>query len=97
MEHASATGGTPFNFTVTALDPFNNTATGYGGTVHFTSSDGAAALPANSTLTNGTGTFTAGTTLTTGVSNAIAVAVNNGVATLTRRSRACGCVGVWSS
>jgi anti-sigma factor ChrR (cupin superfamily) len=46
-----------FNFTVTALDQFNNTATGYAGTVHFTSSDGSATLPANSTLTNGTGTI----------------------------------------
>jgi hypothetical protein len=55
----SATSGTAFNFTVTALDPFNNTATGYPGTVHFTSSDGAAVLPANSTLTNGAGTFPA--------------------------------------
>jgi hypothetical protein len=56
---ASAINGTAFNFTVTALDQFNNTATSYGGTVHFTSSDGAATLPANSTLTNGTGTFSA--------------------------------------
>src|SRR5216684_2213942 len=56
---ASATAGTAFNFTVTALDQFNNTATGYAGTVHFTSSDGAATLPANSTLTNGVGTFSA--------------------------------------
>ncbi|HEX7422200.1 MAG TPA: hypothetical protein VF505_20135 [Thermoanaerobaculia bacterium] len=46
-------------FTVTALDAFNNVATGYLGTVHFTSSDAAASLPANSTLTNGTGTFSA--------------------------------------
>jgi hypothetical protein len=55
----SATAGTAFNFTVTALDPFNNTATGYTGTVHFTSSDGAAVLPADTTLTNGVGTFAA--------------------------------------
>lgn len=48
-----------FNNTVTALDPFNNTATGYAGTAHFTSSDGAAILPANSTLTSGVGTFSA--------------------------------------
>src|SRR5262249_58517884 len=56
---SSATAGSAFTFTVTALDQFNNTATGYGGTVHFTSSDGAATLPANSTLTNGAGTFSA--------------------------------------
>ena len=48
-----------FNFTVTALDQFNNPATGYAGTVHFTSSDGTATLPANATLTNGVGTFSA--------------------------------------
>jgi len=55
----SATAGSAFNVTVTALDAFNNTATGYSGTVHFTSTDGAASLPANSTLTSGTGTFSA--------------------------------------
>src|SRR4029077_2405448 len=32
---------------------------GYAGTVHFTSSDGQASLPANSTLTAGLGTFSA--------------------------------------
>jgi uncharacterized repeat protein (TIGR01451 family) len=87
---ATATGNTAFSFTVTALDPFNNAATSYTGTVHFTSSDGAATLPANSTLTNGVGTFsatlrtagsqtiTATDTVTasiTGTSNAIAVNV----------------------
>ena len=51
--------GTSGNFTVTALDAYGNTATGYGGTVAFTSSDGQAKLPANSTLTQGTGTFSA--------------------------------------
>src|SRR5205085_8419517 len=56
---ASATAGSAFSFIVTALDQFNNTATGYTGTVHFTSSDGQAVVPANSTLTNGTGTFSA--------------------------------------
>ena len=34
-----------------------NPATGYIGTVHFTSSDSAAQLPADATLTNGTGIF----------------------------------------
>ena len=54
---ASATAGTAFNITVTALTAANATATGYTGTVHFTSSDGAAVLPANSALLNGVGTF----------------------------------------
>lgn len=56
---ATAKAGVPFNFTVSALDQFNNPATGYSGTVRFTSTDGAAVLPANSTLTNGSGTFSA--------------------------------------
>jgi hypothetical protein len=55
----SATSGTPFNFTVTALDASNNTVTTYSGTVRFTSTDGQAVLPPNLTLTNGTGTFSA--------------------------------------
>jgi hypothetical protein len=55
----SATAGSAFSFTITAKDQFNNTNTGYAGTVHFTSSDGGAILPANSTLTNGVGTFSA--------------------------------------
>jgi FG-GAP-like repeat/FG-GAP repeat len=54
---ASATAGTAFNFKVTALDASNNQVTNYSGTVHFTSIDAQAVLPANSTLTNGTGTF----------------------------------------
>src|SRR2546422_5280482 len=53
------TAGTAGNFTVTAKDPYGNTATGYAGTVHFTSSDGQAVLPADSTLTNGAGSFSA--------------------------------------
>jgi large repetitive protein len=56
---AAATAGTPFNVTVTALDAAGNTATGYSGTVHFTSTDGSATLPSDGVLTNGTGTFSA--------------------------------------
>jgi hypothetical protein len=44
---------------VTAQDSSNNTATGYSGTVHFTSSDSLAILPADSTLSSGSGTFSA--------------------------------------
>ena len=53
------TAGTPFNFTVQALDAFGNDTTDYTGTVTFTSTDLLANLPANSTLTSGVGTFTA--------------------------------------
>jgi hypothetical protein len=56
---ASATNGAAFNFTVTALDASNNVTTAYAGTVHFTSSDAAATLPANATLTNGSASFSA--------------------------------------
>ena len=51
---ATATTGSAFSFTVTAVDPFFNLVNSYNGTVHFTSSDGAANLPVNTTLTNGT-------------------------------------------
>jgi uncharacterized repeat protein (TIGR01451 family) len=66
---ATATAGAPFNVTVTALNAGGTTATSYAGTVHFTSTDGAAVLPANSTLTNGVGTFS--TTLNTSGSRTI--------------------------
>ena len=56
---ASATSGTAFNFTVTALDASNRMTTNYSGTAHFTTNDGQAVLPANSMLTNGMGTFSA--------------------------------------
>jgi streptogramin lyase len=52
--------GTPFDVTVTALDPYGNTATDYRGTTHFTSSDPQAVLPADYTFTaadNGVHTF----------------------------------------
>jgi hypothetical protein len=42
---ASATAGSPFTVTVTALDANGNTVANYTGTVHFTSSDSAAVLP----------------------------------------------------
>src|SRR5439155_5027945 len=47
------TAGVAHNFTATARDAFGNTAVGYVGTVHFTSSDGQAVLPANYTFTGG--------------------------------------------
>ncbi len=58
---SSATAGNAFTFTVSALDAGNNVVPSYAGTVKFTSSDGSIqkSLPANSTLTNGTGTFSA--------------------------------------
>ncbi len=57
------TAGTAAAITVQALDPFGNVATSYAGTVHFSSSDKLAGLPADSTLTAGLGVFS--TTLET--------------------------------
>ena len=65
---ATATAGTAFTFTVTALDPYGNKATSYRGTVHFTSSDPRAVLPGDYTFTsanNGSHSFTSGATLKT--------------------------------
>ena len=58
---ANATAGTAFTATVTALDTYGNTATGYTGTVHFTSGGTSRTLPANYTFIggdNGVHTFT---------------------------------------
>ena len=52
---ATTTAGSIFVFIVTAEDQFNNTATAYTGTAHFTSNDPLATLPVDSTLTNGVG------------------------------------------
>jgi beta-lactamase superfamily II metal-dependent hydrolase len=61
---ASVTTGTPFNVTVTALAASNATATGYTGTVHFTSSS-AGTLPADYTFVAGdNGSHTFSVTLT---------------------------------
>jgi hypothetical protein len=48
---SAATAGSSFSVTVTAQDANNHTVTNYTGTVHFTSSDGQAGLPADYTFT----------------------------------------------
>ena len=58
----ATTAGVAHSFTVTALDAFGNVATGYTGTVAFSSSDPIASLPASYTFTAadaGVHTFTA--------------------------------------
>jgi hypothetical protein len=60
--------GVPRSVTVTARDAYGNTADGYRGTVHFTSSDAAADLPGNYSFTagdNGSHTFSGAVTLKT--------------------------------
>ena len=54
---AASGAGIAFILTVAARDASSNVAAGYSGTVHFTSSDPAAALPPDSTLVNGTANF----------------------------------------
>jgi hypothetical protein len=69
---AGETAGTQFTFTLTAENPTGGVNTGYTGTVHFTSTDPNATLPANYTFTTsnaGTATFNA--TFLSGGSEAI--------------------------
>src|SRR5262249_40747371 len=68
-----AVSGTPFDITVTALDPSGNVDTSYQGTVTFstTDPDSGVVLPGDYTFTTGTGgdngvhTFSGGVTLGT--------------------------------
>jgi hypothetical protein len=73
---ATGTAGSPFTVTVTALDQNNNPLPSYTGTIHFTSSDSRATLPANYTFTaadKGVHTFTNGVTLTKAGSDQVTV------------------------
>jgi predicted outer membrane repeat protein len=54
---SAALTGVPFTESVTAEDAYDNVATGYTGMAHFTSSDGSAVLPSDSTLSNGVASF----------------------------------------
>src|SRR5204863_5048252 len=58
---ATAVAGQPFSVSVTAENDRGNPVTSYSGTVHFSSSDtsAGAVMPADSTLTNGQGSFSA--------------------------------------
>jgi len=80
---ASATSGTAQAVTVTITDAYGNVATGYTGTVKFSSSDAQATLPANYTFTNKDGgVHTFNVTFRTSGSQSISVAdsVNAGIA-----------------
>src|SRR6266436_960230 len=65
--YASPTiAGVSHSFSVTARDAFSNTATGYVGTVHFTSSDPSTTLPGDYTFVAGdAGVASASATLRT--------------------------------
>src|SRR5947199_142266 len=80
QRRTAAWGCTAGSFSVTALDPYGNVATGYSGTVHVTSSDGQGALPADYSFTasdNGSHSFNA--TLETAGSQSLTVADADGI------------------
>lgn len=80
--------GSAVDGTVTAYDVNGNVATSYRGTIHFTSTDGAATLPLNYTFTaadSGVHTFTGGFTFRTAGSQVVtATDVANATITGTR-------------
>jgi hypothetical protein len=58
---SSVAAGTPFSLTITVEDAYGNVVTGYVGTIHFSSTDRRATLPANYSFTaadKGVHTFT---------------------------------------
>jgi hypothetical protein len=80
-----AASGAATNATVTAYDVNGNVVTGYRGTIHFTSTDGAATLPMNYTFTagdSGVHTFTGGFTFRTAGSQVV-TATDVATATIT--------------
>ncbi len=76
---STLTAGNSVNVLVTAKDPYNNTVASYTGTVHFTSSDPQSTTPADSTLNNGTGTFTGTILRTSGVQTVTATDTTLGI------------------
>lgn len=95
---ATASPGSAFSFTVTAQDAFNNTASSYTGTVHFSTTDPGATVPANATLTAGAGTFpatlrtsgtqtlTAADTVSSAIAGSASVSVTAAIPTLSSRA-----------
>src|SRR5262249_60033656 len=75
FESPTTTAGAAYSFTLVALDAAGNVATGYTGTVHLSSSDAQAGLPADYTFTaadDGFHTFTV--TLKTAGTQSVSVA-----------------------
>src|SRR5207302_1857438 len=56
---STISAGVQSSFNVVAQDAYGNTASGYAGTLHFSSSDTAAVLPPDSSLAGGSGSFNA--------------------------------------
>ncbi len=76
-EPGNVTQSSPFSITVAARDSDGNVVPNYAGTLHFTSGDPAAVLPADTTLTNGVGNFTVKFG-TAGVQTMVATDIANG-------------------
>jgi hypothetical protein len=98
---SSAVTGAAFPVTVTVEDPYGNPETDYTGTVHFTSSDSLAVLPADYTFTPGDGgthtfsvtldtegsqSITAADTVNSALSHTVTVSVSPGCSLCTIRS-----------
>ena len=95
---ANTVAGSAFGSLVTARDQFGNTASAYSGVVHFTSTDGQAVLPSNTTLTNGFGAFaiilrTAGNQTIT-ATDIVSSAINGTSPTITVNAAAANHFGV---
>ena len=82
----SDTAGAAEMFTVTAYDAYGNVATGYTGTVQFTSSDPQAVLPASYTFTpTDEGKHTFSVTLETAGTQTLITATDTATSSLTAR------------
>jgi ELWxxDGT repeat protein len=72
---STVTAGNPLSITVTALDPYNNVATGYTGTIHFSTSAKSSVLPANYMfISNNQGVHAFSVTLKTAGNQSVSVA-----------------------
>ena len=78
---STVVAGSSLVLTLEAVDRYNNVTTGYTGTVHFTSTDHAAVLPADYTFQTtdyGVRTFSGVVLKTDGIQNILATAVGQG-------------------
>lgn len=91
---SSIVPGTAVTATVTAMDAFGNPVSSYTGTVHFTSSDSQANLPADYTFTTqDAGTHSFSVTLRTSGSQTVTVSGSSSVSSLTMASQAGDYIG----
>ena len=90
--------GTPISVSVSAKDPYGNIAVGYLGTVHFTSTDSQAVLPADYAFQStdaGIHTFSV-TLATSGAKTITATDTAEQMRTVQGENRLCGVLGTCS-